>query len=312
MIDEAPCTATDRRSTAGRRGTRWATLASVLAAALLVAGCDALPPPAGAAPLRYRDAVFATVKVTKDQQYGSAPDLKSKPVALKLDVFEPSGDKVAKRPAVVWVHGGGFSGGDKGTSLEASYAATFAKLGYVAVNINYRLLSHGCNGSGGVTTECYNAAVAAIHDGQAAVRWLRANAAKLRIDPTRIGIGGSSAGAIVATGVGIWADQPGSSGSPGFSSKVGAFVSISGGVPGGTFVDATDAPGELFSGTADPIVPYQWSVDTAKALTKAKVFNVFKPLPGAGHVPVDKYADLFTSQSQYFFYDLLDLGHAAR
>ena len=295
-----------------RRRAPRAGLVAGIAAALLLAGCEALPPPSGAAPLRYRDPVFSTVTVAKDLQYGSAPDAQGHPVALKLDLFQPVGDKVTARPAVVWVHGGGFTDGDKAASPEAVFSDMYAKLGYVAVNINYRLLAHGCTGSGGVTPDCNTAAIAAIHDGQAAVRWLRANAAKYRIDPTRIGIGGSSAGAIVATGVGVWSDQPGTSGNPGQSSKVGAWVSISGGLPGGVFVDPTDAPGELFSGTADTTVPYQWSVDTSNALTKAHVFNVFKPLPGAGHVPYDKYFDLFKSQSDYFFYDLLDLGHAAR
>src|SRR5947207_319348 len=87
-------------------------------------------------------------------------------------------------------------------AFPARLAPIYAKLGYVFASSNYRLLTaHGCNATSGVAPDCYAAAVAAIHDAQAAVRWLRANAAQYRIDPNRIGVGGESAGAITATGV---------------------------------------------------------------------------------------------------------------
>jgi acetyl esterase/lipase len=60
------------------------------------------------------------------------------------------------------------------------------------------------------------------HDAQAAVRWLRANAATYRLDPSRIAIGGSSAGAITAMMVSYNAVDPGSSGNPGYPSDVAA------------------------------------------------------------------------------------------
>jgi acetyl esterase/lipase len=269
-------------------------------------------PPAGAALLRYRDQVFSTVSVTSDLQYGAAPGVDGNTAALKLDLYQPTGDTAAARPAVIWVHGGGYAGGDKTTGPSAFLADQFARLGYVTVSINYRLLApRGCTAAGGVSATCLAAGVAAVNDAQAAVRWLRANAAAYRIDPERIGIGGESAGAITATGVGVDADQVGNSGNPGYSSKVNAWVSISGGVPAGIFVDATDSPGFLFSGTADNTVPYQWSVDTANAMNAAGVPVYLKTLEGAGHVPWLEYQDLFRSQSVNFFYDFLDLAHAA-
>jgi para-nitrobenzyl esterase len=284
----------------------------VSAAALLIACTpSAVARPDGSSPLRYRDEVFSSVTTISDLQYGSAPDLANNPVALKLDLYEPTGDIATRRPAVIWVHGGGYSSGDKTLGPSAILSEKFAKLGYVAVSINYRLLAPTrCDAGGGVSPACFSAAVEAVHDGQAAVRWLRANAAAYRIDPDRIGIGGESAGAITATGVGLSADRPGDSGSPGYPSNVDAWVSISGGVPGGIFVDSSDAPGFLFSGTADKTVPYQWSVETASAMENAGVPVVFKTLEGAGHVPWAQYADLFESQSDYFFYQFLRLDQA--
>ena len=67
----------------------------------------------------------------------------------------------------------------------------------------------------------------------------------------------------------------------------------------------------LFHGTADGVVPYQWSVDTASALLKARRSRSSRPLQGAGHEPYDQYGQQFYEQSDYFFYDVLDLGHAA-
>jgi acetyl esterase/lipase len=290
-------------------------LAGVVTAAALLIACtpSAVARPDGTGPLRYRDEVFSSVTKISDLQYGSAPDLANNPVALKLDLYEPTGDAAAKRPAVIWVHGGGYFAGDKRVGPAATLSTMFAKLGYVAVSINYRLLAPArCDAGGGVVSACFSAAVEAVHDGQAAVRWLRANAAAYRIDPARIGIGGESAGAITATGVGLSADRPGDSGNPGYPSDVGAWVSISGGVPGGIFVDSSDTPGFLFSGTADSTVPYQWSVETATAMENAGVPVVFKTLEGAAHVPWGQYEDLFESQSNYFFYEFLRLDQAER
>jgi len=66
-----------------------------------------------------------------------------------------------------------------------------------------------------------------------------------------------------ANGVAVLSADPGESGNPGVSSAVQGFVSISGGLPGGIFVDENTAPGLLFASTDDPIVPYSWSVRRA-------------------------------------------------
>jgi acetyl esterase/lipase len=299
------------RPCGARRATRAVTrLVGIAALTALMSGCvlTSVGPPSGAAPLRYRDQVFASYGVTRDIQYGSAPGRTGATEALKLDLYQPTGDTIAQRPVVIWVHGGGFSGGDKRD--DEYLAAPYVKRGFVTASINYRLLSNGCSGST-LGAECTAAAVAGINDAQAAVRWFRANAATYRIDPTRIGIAGFSAGGVIATGVGLLSDQPGASGNPGFSSKVGGWVSVSGGLPDpAQYIQKTDPGGYLFSGTADGTVPYQWSVDTANALDRAGTLAVLKTQQGGGHNLPD--LGLLASESSNFFSLTLNLAAAQR
>ena len=285
-----------------RRGL--ALLAAV--ATIVAAGCT-VPKPPGDSPLRYRDQVFSNVSVTSGLQYGRAPDANDNPVDLKLDLYQPTGDTQTLRPALVWVHGGSFSGGDKTNIVPTDVANTFARLGYVVVSINYRLLGSGCVAN---PSNCFIAALEAKHDAQAAVRWLRANASTYRIDPSRIGIGGESAGGITATLVGLYSEDTGTSGNPGYPSTVRGFVSVSGGLPGGAFASSGDALGLLFHGTADGTVSPDWSVQTAVAMLKAGVPAWLQLQDGAGHVPWAQYRSLYLEQADWFLYFALDLAHA--
>src|SRR4051794_20287224 len=280
--------------------------AVALIATALITGCT-LPKPAGDSPLRYRDATFTDVSKTSDIQYGEAPDANNNPVALKLDLYQPTGDTETQRPALVWVHGGSFSGGDKTNIVPTDVANTFAKMGYVVVSINYRLLGSNCVSN---PNSCTAAALEAQHDAQAAVRWLRANAATYKIDPSRIGIGGESAGAIAATLVGLNSEDVGTSGNPGFPSTVNGFVSVSGGLPGGAFASAHDAIGLFFHGSADNVVSPTWSNQTVAQLLDNGVPAWLQIQDGAGHVPWAQYRSLYLEQSDYFLYMALDLAHA--
>jgi acetyl esterase/lipase len=286
-------------------------MAVLLAIAVAIASGCTVPRPAGDAPLRYRDAVFTNVTVTNGIQYGSAPDLQGNPVALRLDLYRPAGDTQTGRPALVWVHGGGFTGGSRTNTVPVDVANTFARLGYVVVSIDYRLLAPGGCVANPSMPACAVAALEAKHDAQAAVRWLRANATTYGIDPTRIGVGGESAGGITATLVGLNSEEVGSSGNPGFPSGVRGFVSLSGGLPDGLFASAGDALGLFFHGTADAVVPSSWSAVTAARMLDAGVPAWLQQQEGAGHVPWAQYRALYLEQSNYFLYLALDLAHAA-
>ncbi len=134
---------------------------------------------------------------------------------LQLNLARPkTGD--GPFPAVVCIHGGGFRAGKR-----ESYDALTVKLaqrGYVAATVSYRLAPK------------YQFP-AAIHDAKAAVRWVRANAAKYKIDPDRIGVTGGSAGGHLAQFLGVTGDVKefeGDGGNAGVSSKVKCVVNVYG------------------------------------------------------------------------------------
>jgi acetyl esterase/lipase len=259
--------------------------------------------PPGDAPLRYRDAIFANVTVTSNVTYGSAVNNSAQTVTLLLDVYEPTGDTITARPAIVWVHGGSFAVGDKTSAELVDEANVFAKKGYFNVSINYRLEPPGC-AAASPTVQCVIAINEAWQDAQTAVRFLRTNAATYGIDPTRIAIGGSSAGAITALNVGFTsAEDP--------TASVAAAVSLSGGRLIGT-PNTGDAPSMLFHGTADNIVPYSWATSTVSAATAAGLDSFLTTFPGAGHVPYVQNRTTILDQTQNFLYWEMELANAAQ
>lgn len=287
---------------------RLRLLPAVVGMVLLLAGCDLhLLRPDGPAPLRYRDEVFTGVTRTNDVAYGNAVDQNGVPTTLRLDVYEPTNDPVEARPAIVWVHGGGFSGGTKTSPELVEQANLFARKGYVNVSITYRLWPGGCFP---ITAQCVQAIVDAKHDAQAAVRFLRANADTYGVDPDRIAIAGTSAGAITALNVGYGPEDVGNSGNPGFPSTVRGAVSLSGAAIV-TGPNAGEAKALLFHGTADPLVSYQWAVDTVDKAEAADLDVFLTTWEGEGHVPYVAHRAEIHDQTTNFLYWTLDVAHAA-
>ena len=129
-------------------------------------------------------AVPETVVFERDIEFAN-PDNQH----LQVNVARPKGGD-GLLPAVVCIHGGGFRAGKR-----ESYdrlCVTLAERGYVAITVTYRL------------APAYPFP-AAVQDCKAAVRWLRANAAKYHVDPARIGVTGGSAGGHLAQFLGVTA-----------------------------------------------------------------------------------------------------------
>ena len=275
-------------------------------AALVVVGaaCDfpQMVPP-GAGTVRYRDAVFASVVKTSGITYGSAVNLAGDTVTLTFDLYTPpANDPITSRPAIVWVHGGSFSGGSSTSPELVDEANTFAKKGFVNISINYRLEPGGCSASNPTGT-CIKAIREATEDAQTAVRFLRMHAATYGVDASRIAIGGSSAGAITALQVGYATSE-----NP--ASAVRAVQSISGGNVLST-ISAGDAPAILFHGTSDGLVPYSLAQATVNKAHDAGLDAFLETWQGAGHVPYLQFRDQILTQTTNFFWWEMNLQHAA-
>ena len=237
-------------------------MATAVAAATV--GAIGPVPTAGAEGVRYRDEVFPTVATTEsDLVYGSSPNYAGVVEQHELDVIEPVGDTATNRAAVVWVHGGFFIRGSKTDAWYKEAREQFARAGYVVFSINYRLNPTLPEGLGGVLQslrleEYIQEAKDAAEDAQAAVRWVRAHAADYGVDPTRIAISGHSAGGIISQMVGFNSEHPGSSGTPGVSSRPDAVVASAGGNLPLVLsdIDPGEPPMLLSHGVMDDIVPY--------------------------------------------------------
>lgn len=112
---------------------------------------------------------------------------------LGLWVLKPEGWKAEDhRPCMVFFHGGGWVGG--GPTQFNEQATLLAGKGLVCVQVEYRLLTK--QDADATPAKC-------VADAKSAMRWVRAHAAKLGIDPLRIGAGGGSAGGHLAAFVGM-------------------------------------------------------------------------------------------------------------
>jgi acetyl esterase/lipase len=287
---------------------RRVLLGVVLPLLLVVAACDPLATPPGASPLRYRDLAFATADKTSNIVYGHAVDQSGTNVTLRLDMWQPTGDTATLRPAIVWVHGGSFRTGLDKTSPEiVDEATTFARKGYVTVSIDYRTHPVGCTQ---INAACLTAIIQAREDAQTAVRFLREQAAAFHIDPDRIAIGGSSAGAITALNVGYSPENPGPGEHQGPSSAVRAVQSLSGAALLSEPINAGDAPALMFHCTTDPLVSFDSAQRTVTSAQNAGLLIVFRTWDARCHVPYADHRDQILNETTNFFYWQLDLGHA--
>jgi acetyl esterase/lipase len=272
----------------------------VLVVAALVAVGAAVIQAGQSGPLR---TVPANVTVLRD--IGYVPDGHER---QKLDLYLPRETlRGAKRPLIVWVHGGAWLAGSK----EGCPAVGFVADGYAVASVNYRLSQHAIF-------------PAQIQDCKAAIRWLRANADTHGIDPNRIGVWGASAGGHLVALLGTAGDVNDFDVGPnlGVSSRVQAACDFFGptdfakmsdfpGVEnhddpdspesklvGGpiqenkdkvqranpiTYVTKNDPPFLIVHGDADPIVPYNQSVLLRDALDHAGVKVTLYTVQGGGH-----------------------------
>ena len=234
--------------------------------------------------------------------------------AQVLDIYFPEkrGDKPL--PLLIWVHGGGWTGGSK---AEMPYLNQLSR-GYIVASIEYRFSQKALF-------------PAQIQDCQAAIRWLRANAGKYNIDPDHIGVGGASAGGHLVALLGTSGGKktfPPIGGNEDQSDRVQAVCDIFGPTDFWTVIKQAEADKEvknvfswnngdpyskliggklgqdqdkcnavspvhyvskdsppflILHGDRDTLVPFAQSVELTDLLTKAGVPVTLQRMPGSGH-----------------------------
>lgn len=235
---------------------------------------------------------------------------------LLLDTYVPEND-VKNRPAMVLIHGGGFLGGSRATKSFKFMGNYFASRGWVVFSIDYRLGKHQ-----GTVPEKWKkfadsrqdlnqkrktqvmAIYPALRDAKAALRWVTANADTYHINTDYITVGGGSAGAFTAIGVGIskedaFKTEISTEVDPTLKSthleqtfKVRNIVDYWGGMApielhqgvfGTEHMDKTAPPILIIHGTKDPTVEFSEAKKLKRVYTEAGVPYKLIALEGIGH-----------------------------
>ncbi len=226
---------------------------------------------------RYHTEIFDNTVVTSGIQYGSNYNSGFFGDVLEnlyLDVYEPEGDEINNRPLIIMMFGGSFIGGSRTSPDIVELCTSYAKMGYVAVAIDYRLTTELIWLANEETA--YKAATKGIHDLKGAIRYFRMNDAiydDFRIDVNRIYAGGVSAGGISAVNaayldedyeiptfiqdyINDYGGLEGESGNEGYSSEFHGVVNLCGAVGETDWIIPGDIPIVNMHGTEDDIVPY--------------------------------------------------------
>ena len=167
------------------------------------------------------------------------------PLQLLADIYTPVGDSSVSRPLLMILHGGAFLLGNKEEPAHVAWCQYFASLGYVAVSMDYRLGFHLYNKNSYAAAE-----QAAVEDLEQALAFLLARR-DLRIDPARIFLAGTSAGAATALSL---AYRPGQEEAP---YRICAVANCWGYVHSLDILENAQVPILSFQSQRDPVVPYR-------------------------------------------------------
>jgi acetyl esterase/lipase len=238
------------------------------------------------APVRYKDSVFSysQLDITNNIIFrDSATDyhpMDSIKKDLALDFYEPRRtiDPDSMRPLIIFMHGGGFEGGDKSEGDYVKNCKRFAARGYTVASINYRLRPGMCAVRESITlSQLVVTIYRAIQDTRYAVRYLKSRAHEADIDTNYIFFAGLSAGAVTALHL-AYMDQDEIAQSPYIdfntlgeldygesfnnNSKVKAVIAFSGALNDINWIEAGDIPAICLHSDEDNMLPVDEGLDS--------------------------------------------------
>lgn len=268
---------------------------------------------------RFIDDLF-NVKSNLNIKYGGNYKFDGTYQELFMNIYEPDGDTLARRPLIMLAFGGSFTFGSRTSPDILKLCNAFAKKGYVTATIDYRLGFENGNDS---DTNQFKALIRAAQDMRAAIRFCYKDAATnnlYRIDTTQIFIGGVSAGGFTALNLAYgkadtlsrarppFVDDAlaevggitGNSGNPGYSEKVRGVINLCGAIGDTVWLMPNDPILCGVHGTNDQLVPCLFDSAKAANSVEAQMFgscdlnnraqNIGLPhsfyfFKGASHVP---------------------------
>lgn len=237
---------------------------------------------------RYVDIITDKLLIMEDVTYRTIGEEE-----LKLDIYMPDEENAASRPAVILLHSGGMTKGDKKDDvLIQNLAEDLAKMGYVTFNVNYSL-------SGVEESYAYAVDKGSI-DITAAFHWIEEHAAAYGVDKTRIAVAGYSAGASLAINT-CYSDLQG------YDIDTQAILGVIDMSGGNTFYGNNvrgDAPCLIIHGDADTTVPYEGSEVFQEILNDAGVENELYRLEGMNHTLTTKYDEIRNKIAMFLYQQL--------
>ncbi len=206
-----------------------------------------------------------------------------------LDLAQPLFGPQQNRPAILIIHGGGWSAGSKNDHVYRSLMVDYAMKGYVVCNMNYRLVQEA-------------PMPACIEDVKAAVNWMKTNAERLGIDPNRIGTYGHSAGGHLSLMAGLTAGVACAAGGapPTEIGRAGEWDEHKEWWPIG-YIGKSNIPFLVLQGAEDPVVRPNLTEDWVKKMQRAGSSVDYVKVHGQHGVAFDQQLE-FTRPAMDAFY----------
>ena len=246
---------------------------------------------------RYIDPVFEDVSV-KTYNYS----VKGKDT-LKLDIYDPENDSLAKRPLFVIMHGGGFNSGKRNSRSLITLAENIAKKGFVVASIDYRLLgknkSFNCSYPVSKKLKAFSNGA---DDLLSALEYLIKYKSIFKIDDSKIILTGISAGAESVLNVTYNRELVIKNIKRYAHIKPAAIISVSGALLNADLIYKKNAvPGIFYHGVDDKVIPYGKGAHQSCSL-KSKGFLI---LDGSNRIT----EKLERHNASFLLYSYLNQGH---
>ena len=257
---------------------------------------------------------------------------------LYMDIYQPEGDTLENRPLVIFMFGGAFVGGSKESADIVDLCTNYAKKGYVAAAIDYRLTTNLILNPS--EYKAYEAVIKGIQDLRAAIRYFRMNDIlynDYKIDSERIYVGGISAGAIASLNSVYMNSEDealslvtqeqldelggleGVSGNPGYPSDAHGIINLCGAIGSLDWIEQPDIPIVSMHGDQDSTVPYSdesvtlfgldvqvyGSYSINETMSELGNYSDLHTYTGQDHVPFTNDMIFETDFTTNFLYDVV-------